>query len=137
MSESERQAGGFEEFIKEHIKGKRVNEARRFTVDSIDNRSLRILVAALARPIEKSLAISGLASVEAWEEEREEVVTRRKAAEMIGVAPADLLERRVFIRIKEHTFDITQLVRQERKKLYASLLSREILRPRFGSEESR
>jgi len=128
-----------EEFIKKYSKGEYIEEAQRFTVDSILGDYLRILVTNLARPVQKHLGIAGLVRFDVWEEEREKVVKREEAARMIGVRPARLLERRVFIRIQRHAFEITQRVRQESKSAYKPLLSREMRArvPSIGkSEES-
>jgi len=126
-----------DELIKKHVRGKYVEEALRFTVDSILGDNLRILVANLARPVKKNLGIAGLAKLDVWEEEKEKVVKRKEAAAMIGVEPAHLLERRVFVRIQELTFEITKHARKESKRAYKPLLLREIVRSKGKSEEFR
>lgn len=119
-----------DELIKKHVRGAYIEEALRFTVDSILGDNLRILVANLARPVKKQRGIAGLVQLDVWEEEKEEVVERKEAAAMIGVKPAHLLERRVFVRIQELTFEITKHVRKESKRAYKPLLLREIVRSR-------
>jgi hypothetical protein len=104
-----------------------VEEAQRFTVDSIIGDYLRILVAKLAKPVQTP-SMSALVPFNIWEKEVEKVVTPKEAAMMIGTKPASLLEGRVFVRIREQAFDITKLVRKKSKKTYAPLLSREFHR---------
>jgi hypothetical protein len=113
--------------IDSNIEGESVEEAQRFTVDSIIGDYLRILVAKLAKPVQTP-SMSALVPFNIWEKEVEKVVTPKEAAMMIGTKPASLLEGRVFVRIREQAFDITKLVRKKSKKTYAPLLSREFHR---------
>ena len=104
-----------------------MEEAQRFTVDSVIGDYLRILVAKPAKPIETP-SKSALARFDTWDKENEKVLKRNEAAMMIGVKPASLLEGRVFVRIQKQTFDISKLVRRKSKKAYAPLLCREFHR---------
>jgi hypothetical protein len=110
-----------------NIESESVEEAQRFTVDSVIGNYLRILVAKLTKPV-ATPSMSALVPFNIWEKENEKVLTPKEAAMMIGVKPAYLLEGRVFVRIREQTFDITKLVRKKSKKVYAPLLSREFHR---------
>ncbi len=113
--------------IDSNIEGESVEEAQRFTVDSVIGDYLRILVAKLAKPVQTP-SMSALVPFNIWEKEVEKVVTPKEAALMIGTKPASLLEGRVFVRVREQAFDITKLVRKKSKKAYAPLLSREFHR---------
>ena len=112
---------------KKRVLGETVEVAQRFTVDSVIGDYLRILVAKPEKPIE-TLSKPTLARFDVWGKENEKVLKRNEAAMLIGVKPASLLEGRVFVRIREQTFDISKLVRKKSKKAYAPLLSREFHR---------
>jgi hypothetical protein len=118
--------------INSNTEGAPVEEARRFTVDSVIGDYLRILVAKPAKPVETT-DMSALARFDVWKKEDEIVVKRKEAAMMIGIKPACLLEGRVFVRIREQTSDISKPVRKESKKAYAPLLSREFHRRGSGN----
>lgn len=113
--------------IESNIKGKLVEEAQRFTVDSVIGDYLRILVAKLAKPVQTP-HMSALVPFDIWEKENEKILKPNEAATMIGIEPASLLEGRVFVRTRGQTFDITELVRTKSKKTYAPLVSREFRR---------
>ena len=113
----------------------------RLTVDSILGDNMRILVAHLDyrkhHPIGNKLGIKYLTPFRTWTKETEVVAPRILVAGLLGVEPKDLHERIVFVQTETRTHEITEKVREESKKTYKPLLSREIMTSMGKGEESR
>ena len=122
------------EFLDMELEGEEITEAKKYTIDSIYEDRYRIIVSNLKRPVKKAIGADGLAEFQVWEDEddlfleKEDKLypTRKRVADALQVDPDLLTERKVFIRIQQRTFDITEQVRQVSKKLYKRLLVREM-----------
>lgn len=131
---AEEKAKELSEFLDIELEGGKITEAKKYTIDSIYEDRYRIIVSNLKRPVKKVIGADGLAEFKVWvdedklflEKEDELYPTRKRVADALQVDPYLLTERKVFVRIKRRTFDITEQVRQVSKKLYKRLLEREM-----------
>ena len=131
------------QYLEQHVEGDIIQEAKKFTIDSVYEDRYRIIVSTLTKPVAKAKGAVGLAEFSVWKDESELFIedetskypTRDQVAEELDVDPNLLTERKVFVRIQGHTFDITEHVREQSKTLYKKLLERELrsLRPREGT----
>jgi hypothetical protein len=131
------------EFLEKSVKGDIIEKAEKFTLDSIHNDRLRVIVSSLREPFPKAKGPAGLAEFSIWrvesnlfvENEDSKYPERERVARHLGVNPDALTERKVFVRIHGRTFDITEYVREVSKRVYTRLLERE-MRPFRRSEET-
>jgi len=131
------------EFLERGVKGDLIEKAEKFTIDSIHNDRLRVIVSNLRKPFLKAKGPAGLAEFSVWraeknlfvENEESKYPERERVARHLGVDPDALTERKVFVRIQRRTFDITEQVRDVSKRVYTRLLERE-MRPSRRREEA-
>ena len=130
------------EFLERSVKGDLIEKAEKFTIDSIHNNRLRVIVSSLKEPFPKAKGPAGLAEFSNWKAEKNLFVEkaedkypkREQVANYLGVDPEALTERKVFVRIHGHTFDITEHVREVSKRIYTRLLEREMRPSRLREE---
>ncbi len=125
-------------FFIEQLAHGTIDEATRLTVDSVHGDSVRLLTTRLKRPVLRERGYGDLVSFNSWEDEEErDPLNRREAARELSSRTRDVIEGKVFLQFEGRTVDVTPLVRDEAKKTYHRLTSREGQVPAARSTRSR
>lgn len=130
------QESQIKDFLQKEVREENITEVRKFVIDSVIEDKFRLLTSIAKGPVPKKIMSKQLAKFDLWKPESSEIIETEKAFQTIGVRRNQIKEGKVFIRLRDKTFEITEFVRQEVKDHYKRLLEREFTPPEIKREKS-
>ena len=110
-----------------------IENAQKFVIDSVYDGKFRLVISKTSRSFPKNITSKDLAKFENWNTEKSEIIKKEKAYKTLGVRSNRIIEGKVFVKLEDQTFEITEFVRQEVKEHYKQLLKREFVPAEEGA----
>ena len=125
----QQQESQIKNFQQSEVETETINIAYRYVIDSVIEDKFRLLTSEPKIPISRGTTAKQLASFDLWKESMPKVVELKNVFREIGVRRNQIKEGKVFVKLENKTFDLTEFVRQEVKDHYCGLLKREFASP--------
>lgn len=117
------------DFLQNKVQQETIDQAWKYVIDSVYGNKLRLVTSKATKPIPKKITSTELAKFDLWKTETIQIMEKEEARKMLGAKRKQIKEGKVFIRLKDQAFEITEFVRQEVKDHYKQLLKREFASP--------
>lgn len=116
-------------FLQKEVQEETIKRAWKYVIDSVYDGKFRLVTSKSKKPIPKKIISKELAKFNLWKTEGIQIMETEEAFRTLGVRRNQIKEGKVFVRLGDRTFEITEFVRQEVKDHYKQLLEREFAPP--------